>query len=229
MRQAAGIMEHTGVAFSVAGVGIMTGFAPEGPVCFVSTHLDDVALSCSHWLAGNPSATVITVFTGAPDIERTDGWNYITTRETAALKAIEIRRKEDAAAMNALGAKACWLDLWDSQYLPDGVQERNAGRDALDVTLEHIRPTSVVAPLGLHHSDHIAVGATCLAKARDSRLTWYYYLDSIRAELPGEGPRTYHRPGRSSKDQALGADALSADQRREGRHGAPVPIPAGPR
>jgi hypothetical protein len=85
-------------------------FAPASPVCFISTHLDDVALSCSHFLAAHPGATVVTVFAGAPPESRVDGWNAKTTGEAYAPDALRVRRDEDALALAVVNASPYWLD-----------------------------------------------------------------------------------------------------------------------
>jgi LmbE family N-acetylglucosaminyl deacetylase len=103
-------------------------FAPTAPVCFISTHLDDVALSCGHFLAANPGATVVTVFAGAPLESRADGWNAETTGETYAPDALRVRRDEDASALAAVDATPYWLNLWEAEYLArPRRQRRSAG------------------------------------------------------------------------------------------------------
>jgi LmbE family N-acetylglucosaminyl deacetylase len=92
-------------------------FAPTAPVCFISTHLDDVALSCSHFLAAHPGATVVTVLAGAPPESRADGWNAKTTGEGYAQSALRVRRDEDATALALVHAAPYWLDLWEAEYL----------------------------------------------------------------------------------------------------------------
>jgi hypothetical protein len=104
-------------------------FAPTAPVCFISTHLDDVALSCGHFLAANPGATVVTVFAGAPLESRADGWNAETTGETYAPDALRVRRDEDASALAVVDATPYWLNLWEAEYLArPRRQRRSAGR-----------------------------------------------------------------------------------------------------
>ncbi|MDQ2728134.1 MAG: PIG-L family deacetylase [Actinomycetota bacterium] len=155
----------------------MKPFRPDPPSCFISTHLDDVALSCSHWLAANPAASVVTVFAGAPSIRRRDGWNFDTTGETVALKAIDRRRSEDAAAMAILGASPYWIELWDAQYVAGHRQDSAVVQARIRDVLDSIRPRSVIAPLGIHHPDHVAVADACAGLAQASELTWYCYLD----------------------------------------------------
>jgi LmbE family N-acetylglucosaminyl deacetylase len=168
--------------------GVATAFTVPRPSCLISTHLDDAALSCSHWLAARPGVDVVTVFTGAPDVEWRDGWNYRSTGESSARKASAIRRDEDRAAMAALGVTPIWLDVTDPQY-ERGATDRRAVRAAIGRALGVIRPASVVAPLGLHHPDHRVVGDACLELARSSTVEWYCYLDMPYAQtFPDEVP-----------------------------------------
>jgi LmbE family N-acetylglucosaminyl deacetylase len=149
--------------------------APTEPLCFVSTHLDDVALSCGHFVAANPGANVITVFTDAPADHRS-GSNEQKTRQSYAPDALRVRREEDAAALAVLHARPTWLGLWECEYMESGqplepiinkLQEAFTGLDA----------ASVFVPLGLQHSDHIAVSTACLQLATDRTFDWYLYLD----------------------------------------------------
>jgi LmbE family N-acetylglucosaminyl deacetylase len=159
------------------------------PACVISTHLDDAALSCGHWLSANPGATVLTVYAGAPDIHRTDGWNFRTTGESSARRAIATRRAEDLAAMARVGASPRWLDFWDSQY-PTGRRQRNSRIvSSIALALEEIGPASVLAPIGLHHPDHRTIGDLCLLLAHRHAFEWYFYLDMPYAQTcPHELP-----------------------------------------
>jgi LmbE family N-acetylglucosaminyl deacetylase len=73
-------------------------------VCVVSPHLDDAILWCGQQLSGWDRPTVATVFTEAPPIERTDGWNHRTTGAAWAPDTQAARRAEDAAALAVVGA-----------------------------------------------------------------------------------------------------------------------------
>jgi LmbE family N-acetylglucosaminyl deacetylase len=152
-------------------------FTPVPPVCFISTHLDDVALSCAHWLGAHPGASVLTVLAGAPSVERRHGWNYVTTGEAFAPEAIRVRRSEDVAALATLAASPYWIDLWDSQYVGEEREDGDVMQASIRDLLEAIRPRSVVGPIGVHHPDHIAVADACLDLAGASDLSWYGYLD----------------------------------------------------
>ncbi len=214
----------------------VAAFDPVQPVCFFSPHLDDVVLSCGHYLASRPGAQVVTAFAGAPAITRRDGWNAKTTGRSSALDAIALRRNEDAAALTELGAHPYWLDLWEAEYLPmqhrwvrgrpqdDPASRvvrhvaawalanlrsrsrrlRRPIREAVEEVLEELRPASVVAPLGLHHPDHRALSAACLATVSRSEPAWYLYLDMPYAlSFPNEARRRLSAVRRRVKLESL--------------------------
>ena len=156
----------------------MKPFSPAKPVFFISTHLDDVALSCSRFIHANPGACVLTVFAGAPPGKR-KGYNRETTGEKYALAAVQKRRDEDAAALSMLGATHIWLDLWDNDYV--NADPRTADKqEIMDLVSRALRDGnagSVVAPIGFVHPDHIAVSAACIELSTGSNLEWYFYTD----------------------------------------------------
>ncbi len=201
-------------------------FDPRAPVCFLSPHLDDVALSCGHYLVSHPGSTVVTAFAGAPPIASPRDWNGRTTGEAFAPAALEVRRREDADALAMLRAQARWLDLWESEYLaiPFGSVAaarglaklprvarvalartlgplrastrigRNPIMREVEQVLEAIRPASVVAPLGLHHADHLALSTVAVTLSARMPLDWYLYEELPYAlEYPGETARRLSR------------------------------------
>jgi LmbE family N-acetylglucosaminyl deacetylase len=151
---------------------------PAQPVLVLSPHLDDAVLSCGHFLYANPSTTVVTVLAGAPEIFH-EGYNSKTTGKPYAPDAISVRRDEDRKAVEYLGATPVWLDLLDADY-----GEYRPPRDYVDVIhdeiareLDETRPASIFAPLGLMHSDHLAVSDACIELAVNSPVAWYLYMD----------------------------------------------------
>ncbi len=157
----------------------MTGgkFAPRPPVCLVSPHLDDVVLSCGHYLAGaGDGATVLTVLAGAPDLLH-DGYNMRSTGERYAPAAVASRRDEDAAALAYLGARPHWLDLWDGDFRDGAAEEEGVIAAAVRGALAELAPASVVCPLGYFHADHVAVGNGCASLAGSLQVDWYVYAD----------------------------------------------------
>lgn len=133
----------------------MRALTPKEPVCFVSTHLDDVGLSCSHYLAAHPGVKVITVMTGAPEIHCEDDWNSWTTGASYAPEAMQVRKDEDAAAMRKLRAEPIWLDLWGSSYLDGETPDEHAVASVLSATLMNHNARSVIGPIGLRHPDTV--------------------------------------------------------------------------
>ena len=163
----------------------MDPFEPAAPFAFVSTHLDDVGLSCSHTVAANPGTPVVTVFAGAPDVIRNAGWNFTTTGLASAIDAITLRRGEDERAMSLLGAEPVWLELFDAEYV-DGPQNE----DILALVLRQVALdrglASMVAPLGMFHPDHLAVSNAALRLAVIRDVTLYLYADMPYAQTyPG--------------------------------------------
>lgn len=156
----------------------MSKVDPAPPILVVSTHLDDAVLSCGQFLYANPSTTVVTVLAGAPDVPH-EGYNSSTTGKPFAPDAINVRRDEDHAALNLLGATPVWLDLLDADY---GAHRPTrdfvtAIRDEIAQVLNQMRPTSIFAPLGLMHADHLAVSDACIELSVDSPFAWYLYMD----------------------------------------------------
>jgi LmbE family N-acetylglucosaminyl deacetylase len=154
-------------------------FKPSGLTLVVSTHLDDAVLSCGHFLSSHPDAQVLTVLAGAPEKLR-EGYNANTTGELYAPAAVQKRRDEDAAAMSYLSVRPpIWLGLFDNDF----VHRFRRRRDHADILREvgaainESGATSIVTPLGLLHSDHIAVADVCFELALNSKLEWYLYMD----------------------------------------------------
>jgi len=129
---------------------------------FISTHLDDVALSCSRCVQNNRAPTVVTVLAGAPDALVTNEWNSRTTGKDYAPDAIGVRLEEDAAAMRLLGAKAIWLGFLDKTYMSGERQDEEAIADELVAVLAAQKAETVFVPLGIVDSDHVTVGRACI-------------------------------------------------------------------
>jgi LmbE family N-acetylglucosaminyl deacetylase len=154
----------------------MTAFRPRAPLAFISPHLDDVALSCGHAVSAVPGAHVLTVFTAAPPVTNAGGSNERKTGQAFAPHALRMRRDEDAVALKVLEAHPHWLGLHELEYSgPNQDQELIIG--AVRSVITEIGAQSVVAPLGFHHPDHLAVSNACLELAKSSTLDWYLYLD----------------------------------------------------
>jgi LmbE family N-acetylglucosaminyl deacetylase len=144
-------------------------------LCVISPHLDDAVLSCGDLLVASPDATVLTVFAGAPPGGAEAGpWDRLSTGESSAGAALGVRLAEDDRAMAVVGARSVRLPLLDSQYRSGPVPLAKLAV-AVGAALGPIAPTTVLAPLGLRHEDHVAVSNACLAVARTSRADWHLY------------------------------------------------------
>ena len=162
----------------------MNQFQPSGPALVVSTHLDDAVLSCGHFLSFHPDAVVLTVLAGAPEKLR-EGYNANTTGELYAPDAVQKRREEDAAAMEYLSVRSpIWLGLYDNDFVHRFRRRRDHSEIMRQVrgAIQDSEATSVVTPLGLVHSDHIAVADVCNSLAADSELEWFIYMDMPYAQ-----------------------------------------------
>src|ERR1700735_5468527 len=87
-------------------------------IVVVSPHFDDAVLGAAHILGSYPGSTVITLIAGWPPAyppEATD-WDacggFVAGDDVVAL-----RRQEDRAAMDYVGATPVWLEFPDHQYL----------------------------------------------------------------------------------------------------------------
>jgi LmbE family N-acetylglucosaminyl deacetylase len=148
----------------------------------VSPHCDDAVFSCGDLLAERRGARVVTCFAGPPPRQAP-----LTPWDAAAGfrpgdDVMARRRAEDAAALALLGARPAWLDFRDSQY----GRSPSAGTlaDALAAALGE-GPATVLAPLGLFHSDHrLAHEAALLVRARRRDLAWTFYEDALYRRLP---------------------------------------------
>lgn len=147
---------------------------------YLQPHCDDAALSCGGTLALQSAVgvrpLVITVFAGTPSTTQLSPF-ALQTLEHMALgsdprHAMEQRRAEDAAALDALGADVLWLDFPDAifrgspaSYSSDEALfgSVHSGDVALDEQLaavvqqihERASLANLYAPLGVgHHVDH---------------------------------------------------------------------------
>lgn len=126
----------------------------------ISPHLDDAVFSCGALIAACRNPLVVTVFAGippdgvdAPDWDRAAGFS-------SAQASVHARRQEDARALAMLAAEPVWLDFLDGQY--------GKRYDPVDIAVRLGRLLAmqphgtIVAPLGLFHSDHVLVNAACM-------------------------------------------------------------------
>lgn len=144
----------------------MTGL-PAGFIV-LSPHFDDAALSCGHWLTWHPASVLATVCSGRPgEAVAACAWDANAGFESADGATLG-RRAEDAAAAAVVGAEQRLLGFLDVEY------RRVVGRRHEDVAvqgpfdtalasvigdlIDELQPQACLAPLGLHHYDHVATG-----------------------------------------------------------------------
>jgi LmbE family N-acetylglucosaminyl deacetylase len=157
-------------------------------VLVFSPHFDDAAMGAGHLLLAHPGSTVCTVFAGPPDRypERPTEWDALGGFQPGD-DVVAIRRQEDAAAMQVLGAEHRWLEFVDHQYLaPDARATADAVAPALAAVVEAVDPTAVVLPLGLANPDHVVTheaGAQVAHQRPD--LAWFAYEDAGYKHIPG--------------------------------------------
>ncbi|GJG94249.1 PIG-L deacetylase family protein [Cupriavidus pauculus] len=130
------------------------------PLTVISPHLDDAVFSCGALLAAAQGAVVLTVLAGIPDAalplpdwDRAAGF-------TSTSQAVVMRRREDARSLGRLGARPEWLGFLDGQYRTPHAAEDIMRGLAASPALQ--RGGTVVAPMGLFHSDHELVARACL-------------------------------------------------------------------
>jgi LmbE family N-acetylglucosaminyl deacetylase len=161
-------------------------------IVVVSPHLDDAALGAAHLLHSHGGSTVITVFAGRPPAYPAEPtpWDasggFKAGDDVAAL-----RRLEDQAALDVLGATPLWLDFVDHQYL-EKEQRATAAEVAavLEKRINEISPTAVVLPMGLANPDHaVAHEAGLLARetlqSGEPERAWFCYEDGGYKHIPG--------------------------------------------
>jgi LmbE family N-acetylglucosaminyl deacetylase len=155
-----------------------------GRVLIFSPHMDDAVLSCGALMSSLPGVFVATVFGGEPPASApcTD-WDGRCGFGGGA-EAMAARRLENARALALLQAHGCLLDFLDAQYAdnmaPAGLVQ------ALDGVLRRIAPDTVLAPLGLFHSDHLLVNEAALqVRLAHLELDWLCYEDVLYRCQPG--------------------------------------------
>lgn len=158
--------------------------AQPGKILAISPHLDDAVFACGDLLARFPGGVVVTVFAGAP----LDG-GMLTTWDAAcgfsnAAQALASRREEDSAALRFLSATPRWFDFCDSQYnaplsLPSLV-------NAIGEAIDEVRPSTLLLPAGLFHSDHILVHEASLQlRGHYPELNWLMYEEPSYRRVAG--------------------------------------------
>jgi LmbE family N-acetylglucosaminyl deacetylase len=149
----------------------------------VSPHLDDVALSCSLFLAAHPGSRIITVFDGGPaSVSPLTEWDKAARYFSDGADVSAIRRAEDIRAAALVKASTVHLGYWDRQYRTGHYGYRGAAEDELaGVIAEDLArrlrqdPWPLVIPLGLGHADHRLAAEACLMLAGQRSGDTYLY------------------------------------------------------
>jgi len=170
---------------------ITWGILPQGSldrVLLCSPHFDDAALGAAYLLFAHPGATVVTVCGGRPPRypDPPTDWDALGGFQSGD-DVVALRREEDRAAMEVLGATPVWLDFVDHQYLARSDRADPADvAEAIDVVISDVRPTAVFIPMGLANPDHVMThDAGALLAVRHDDLTFFAYEDSGYKHIPG--------------------------------------------
>jgi LmbE family N-acetylglucosaminyl deacetylase len=158
-------------------------------VVIVSPHLDDTVLGCARFMAVHPGVTVVTVFAGNPPAypDPMRLWDVQSGFQPGD-DVMEVRRKEDEAALAILDATPVHLDFVEHTYNPgDRPVRAEVLAEALAPALASLDPTLVIAPFGLANPDHDVTHRACLlARARiDDAIAWWCYEDMGYKHIPG--------------------------------------------
>ncbi len=153
-------------------------------ILILSPHCDDAVFACGELMEAHPGTVVATVFAGHPprhlpltEWDRAGGFS-------SGDDVMAVRREEDRAAVSLLGAVPLWLDFLDSQYRPPHAEEDLYM--AMNRLIEACRPSIVMAPLGLFHSDHRAVHLAALGVARQQAAPILFLYEDVNYRLiPG--------------------------------------------
>lgn len=152
----------------------------------ISPHLDDAVFGCAALLAARPGAYVCTVFAGTPGERQDTEWDRAAGYADST-HAMRGRWREDDRALGVCRAKALRLNFLDGQYGALPAAETLA--DALyEAFAAHAGDgdAALVAPLGVHHPDHVRVGEAWALLLRTGRVaSCIVYEDAIHRAARG--------------------------------------------
>jgi LmbE family N-acetylglucosaminyl deacetylase len=141
----------------------------------ISSHLDDLVLGAGQFMAGRPDVLAVTVLAGDPAHDILTSYDASCGFKTSK-QAVEARRFEDAEATSVLEACHKHLPFVDSQYgklkVEPIVKQLNKLLDEIGSEIEF-----VLANLGVHHPDHVAVREAVLEAMRDRPIPLWLYED----------------------------------------------------
>lgn len=169
-------------------------FGPEvlERITVVSPHFDDAAMGAGHLLISYPGSTVITVLAGEPPSypDEVSPWDAAGGFKKGD-NVVEVRRKEDRAALALLSSEHVWLDFPDHQYLPVGERPKPGDvAPALEEAITASSATAVFLPMGIANPDHVlSHDAGILAREAlgggAGSPAWFCYEDQGYKHLPG--------------------------------------------
>jgi LmbE family N-acetylglucosaminyl deacetylase len=160
-------------------------------IVVLSPHFDDAAMGAGEMLihhAGRSATTVITVLGGRPPKypDEPIEWDALGGFR-AGDDVVAVRREEDRAAMEVLGATPVWLEFPDHPYL--AVEDRPKPADVapvLEAAIIAAAPTAIFIPMGIANPDHVMThAAALLVRERHPEWSWFAYEDSGYKHLPG--------------------------------------------
>lgn len=159
-------------------------------IVVLSPHFDDAAMGAGQMLIRHEDlvTVVITVLGGRPP-----SYPVPPTRwdELGGFKAgddvVALRRQEDRAAMEVLGAEPVWLDFPDHQYLDPADRPKPAEvAPRLDEAITAQAPTAVFVPMGLANPDHVTTHeAALMVRESHPEWAWFAYEDHGYKHIPG--------------------------------------------
>jgi hypothetical protein len=127
----------------------------------VSTHLDDVALSCFSVL--RPGTAVVTVLAGIPPEGVLGNWDEEGGATNSRDRVIE-RRAEDHRALSPTGSDVIHLDFAEGQQWGRGGIVQPSQEELSEGLREYLEPADAVyVPAGIWNSEHKLVRDAALA------------------------------------------------------------------
>jgi LmbE family N-acetylglucosaminyl deacetylase len=176
--------EHRQPSTSPALPEDLVALTSTGQLLVISPHLDDAFFSCSGVIKGVHDPIVHTVFAGdAPADQSLAQWDRDCGFSDGD-NVMDHRRKEECSAASRLQATATWDQLLQEGYRPGEVDPVAVARN-LSKTIEDVNPESVLFPLGLKHTDHLAVASamwTIISSQEFPSVTWFMYAEKPYAD-----------------------------------------------
>lgn len=126
----------------------------------ISPHVDDAIFSLGEYIQRLEDVTILSVFSGVPD-------------DVEGMQKHILLRREHEEACKVMGVK------WINGNFLDDVYDPRPDEDKVALWIERklvdIAPDKIVAPLGIHHPDHVMVRNISMQ---------YFKIDNFYRELP---------------------------------------------